>query len=215
MTGDAGGTGKTRRPRANAAAPALDAALESRIDEIVARKFAELVEANQKSLVAAKAAAAPQRKRRRLALVASKGTLDMAYPPLILASTAGSMGWEVGLFFTFYGLDIINKKRNRHLQVAPVGNPAMPVPVPNLIGAIPGMTAMATRMMKGWMDAARMPGIDELIEVCRMTGVQMIACSTTMGVMKVGEDDIMEGMDIGGAAAFLDFAAEADVSLFI
>jgi peroxiredoxin family protein len=216
MTTAGGGTSSNRRAaRAKADAPAIDSALEARIDEIVARKFAELVEANQQSLVAAKAAATTGRKRRRLALVASKGTLDMAYPPLILASTAGSMGWEVGIFFTFYGLDIINKKRNRHLQVAPVGNPAMPVPVPNLIGAIPGMTAMATKMMKGWMDAARMPSIDELIEVCRMTGVQMIACSTTMGVMKVGEQDIMEGMDIGGAAAFLDFAADADVSLFI
>ncbi len=193
----------------------LAPAVEARINEIVARKFAELVESNQRALTAARAEAKPKRRKRRLAIVASKGTLDMAYPPLILASTAGSMGWEVGIFFTFYGLDIINRKRNQHLQVAPLGNPAMPVPVPNLIGAIPGMTAMATRMMKGWMDAARMPSVDELIQVCRDTGVQMIACSTTMGVMKVDEADILEGLDIGGAAAFLDFAADADVSLFV
>ncbi|HXH23390.1 MAG TPA: DsrE/DsrF/DrsH-like family protein [Dehalococcoidia bacterium] len=211
-----GSTGRTARPRAKPDAPtSLDPALEARVEEIVARKFAELVESNLTALTAAKSTAKPERKRRRLALVASKGTLDMAYPPLILASTAGSMGWEVGVFFTFYGLDIINKKRNKHLQVAPVGNPAMPVPVPNLVGAIPGMTAMATRMMKGWMDAARMPSIDELIDVCRMTGVKMIACSTTMGVMKVSAEDIMDGMEIGGAAAFLDFAADADVSLFV
>jgi peroxiredoxin family protein len=193
----------------------LDPALEQRINEIVAEKFAELVRTNQLALAAARSEEKPKRKRRRLALVASKGTLDMAYPPLILASTAGAMGWEVGIFFTFYGLDIINKRRNRHLQVAPVGNPAMPVPVPNLVGAIPGMTAMATKMMKGWMNAARMPTVDELIQMCRASGVQMIACSTTMGVMKVDEDDIMEGMTIGGAAAFLDFAADADVNLFI
>jgi len=193
----------------------LDPALEQRINEIVAEKFAELVRTDQLALAAARSEAKPKRKRRRLALVASKGTLDMAYPPLILASTAGAMGWEVGIFFTFYGLDIINKRRNRNLQVAPVGNPAMPVPVPNVVGAIPGMTAMATKMMKGWMNAARMPTVDELIQMCRATGVQMIACSTTMGVMKVDADDIMDGMTIGGAAAFLDFAADADVNLFI
>src|SRR5262245_31016554 len=119
----------------------LDPAIEARIDEIVARKFAELVESNQQALAAARAEAKPKRRKRRLAIVASKGTLDMAYPPLILASTAGAMGWEVGVFFTFYGLDIINKKRNKHLQVPPLANPAMPVPVPNLIGALPGMTA--------------------------------------------------------------------------
>jgi peroxiredoxin family protein len=139
----------------------------------------------------------------------------MAYPPLILASTAAALGWEVGVFFTFYGLDIINTKRNQHLQVAPLGNPAMPVPVPNLIGAIPGMTAMATRMMKGWMKDANMPGVDDLLDICRRSGVQLIACSTTMGVMKVDAADIIEGLDIGGAAAFLDFAADADVNLFI
>lgn len=193
----------------------LDPAIEARIDEAVARKFAELVESSQRALAAEKAASRPRRKKRRLAIVASKGTLDMAYPPLILASSAGAMGWEVGIFFTFYGLDIINKKRNRNLQVAPLGNPAMPVPVPNFVGAIPGMTAMATKMMKGWMDAARMPGVDELIQVCRDTGVRMIACSTTMGVMKVADADVLDGLEVGGAAAFLDFAADADVSLFI
>ncbi len=210
-------TARTAAPRkpANGAEPNLSPELEARINEIVARKFSELVQSNQQALAASKAEAKPKRRQRRLAIVASKGTLDMAYPPLILASTAGSMGWDVGIFFTFYGLDIINKKRNRHLQVAPLGNPAMPVPVPNLIGAIPGMTMMATRMMKGWMEAARMPSVAELIQVCRDTGVEMIACSTTMGVMKVAEADIMEGMTIGGAAAFLDFAADADVSLFV
>jgi peroxiredoxin family protein len=194
---------------------ALDPAIEARINEIVAQKFADLMQSNQVALTAARAEAKPTRRKRRLALVASKGTLDMAYPPLILATTAAALGWEVGVFFTFYGLDIINKKRNQHLQVPPLGNPAMPVPVPNLVGAIPGMTAMATKMMKGWMTAARMPTIDEMIQMCLDSKVQMIACSTTMGVMKVDESDILEGMSVGGAAAFLDFAADADVNLFI
>jgi peroxiredoxin family protein len=193
----------------------LDPAIERRINELVAEKFAELVQSQQSALVQTKAEARPKRKKRRLAIVASKGTLDMAYPPLILASTASAMGWEVGVFFTFYGLDIINRKRNRHLQVPPLGNPAMPVPVPNLVGAIPGMTAMATKMMKGWMNAANMPTVDDFLQMCRDGNVRMIACSTTMGVMKVDDDDIMDGMEIGGAAMFLDFAAGADVSLFV
>lgn len=154
-------------------------------------------------------------RRRRLAMVASKGTLDGAYPPLILAATAASLGWEVGIFFTFYGLDIIHKKKHKKLKVAPLGNPAMPVPVPNLIGALPGMTAAATAMMKGWMKAAKLPDIGQFLDMARESGTRLFACSTTMGVMGVKESDLLPGVDIAGATAFLDFAADADVSLFI
>ncbi len=193
----------------------LDPAIEARISEVVAARLAEVLESNVRAQTEAKQVAKPKRKRRRLAIVASKGTLDMAYPPLILASTAAALGWEVSVFFTFYGLDIINRKRGKHLQVPPLGNPAMPVPVPNIIGAIPGMTAMATTMMKSWMKKAKIPTIDEMIQLCRDSGVTMIACSTTMGVMGVAQSDILDGLDCGGAAAFLDFAADADVSLFV
>lgn len=189
--------------------------VEARINEAVSARFAELMQSELRALTEARQEAKPKRRKKRLAIVASKGTLDMAYPPLILASSAAAMGWQVSIFFTFYGLDIINKKRNRHLQVAPLGNPAMPVPVPNFIGAIPGMTAIATMMMKGWMKAAAMPPVGEMIDICRNSGVEMIACSTTMGVMKVAQADILDGLNCGGAAAFLDFAADADVSLFI
>jgi peroxiredoxin family protein len=153
--------------------------------------------------------------RRRLALVASKGTLDGAYPPLILAATAASLGWEVGIFFTFYGLDILHRKRHRKLQVAPLGNPAMPVPVPNLVGALPGMTAAATAMMKRWMKRQNMPTVPEFLDLARESGVKLFACSTTMGVMGVKAKDLLPGADIAGATAFLDFAAAADVSLFV
>ncbi len=153
--------------------------------------------------------------RRRLALVASKGTLDQAYPPLILATTAASLGWEVGIFFTFYGLDILNRKKYKKLKVPPLANPAMPVPVPNLIGALPGMTAVATQMMKGWMKNASLPDLPEFIEMARGMDVKFFACSTTMGVMGVAEGDLIEGCEIAGAAAFLDFASTADVQLFI
>ncbi len=154
-------------------------------------------------------------RRRRLALVASKGTLDGAYPPLILAATAASLGWEVGIFFTFYGLDILHKKRHKKLKVAPVGNPAMPVPVPTLVGALPGMTAAATRMMKRWMKRQNMPTVPEFLDIARESGVKLFACSTTMGVMGIEREDLIPEADIAGATAFLDFAADADVSLFV
>ncbi len=154
-------------------------------------------------------------KRKRLALVASKGTLDQAYPPLILASTAASLGWEVGIFFTFYGLDILNKHKTNKLQVPSLANPAMPVPVPNIIGAIPGMTSVATSMMKGWMKKAKMPDVAEFIDMCREMEVKLFACSTTMGVMGVANEDLIDDVEIAGAAAFLDFAASAEVQMFI
>ena len=152
---------------------------------------------------------------KRLALVASKGTLDQAYPPLILATTAVSLGWEVGIYFTFYGLDILHKDRFESLKVASLANPAGPLQVPNLVGAIPGATALATKTMKKWMDNASMPTIPDFITMARDLDVTFFACATTMGVMGVTESDLIEGCDIAGAAAFLDYAATADIQLFI
>jgi peroxiredoxin family protein len=152
---------------------------------------------------------------KRIALIASKGTLDQSYPPLILATTAASLGWEAGIFFTFYGLDIVNKKKFKKLKVSAVGNPAMPVPVPTLIGALPGMTAVATKMMEGWMGKANMPKVPEFIDMCREQGVKLFACSTTMGVMGVKPEDLLDGVEIAGAAAFLDYAGDAQIQLFI
>jgi peroxiredoxin family protein len=154
-------------------------------------------------------------KRRRIALVASKGTLDQAYPPLILATTAASLGWEAGVYFTFYGLDIIHSERLEKLKVASLANPAGPIQLPNLLGALPGATAAATKMMKKWMTDARMPTVPEFIEMSHGLGVRFFACSTTMGVMGVEEDDLIKGCEIAGAAAFLDYAADADVQLFV
>ncbi|MBI5870508.1 MAG: DsrE/DsrF/DrsH-like family protein [Actinobacteria bacterium] len=152
----------------------------------------------------------------RVAIIASKGTLDMAYPPLILASTAAAMDLEVGIFFTFYGLDIVNKKKYANLKVAPVGNPAMPVPVPNIIGMLPGMTAVATKMMKGMMHKANQPSVPELIKVCAETGVKLWPCELTLQVMSVNPDDLIDEVEKScGAATFLEFALGAKVSLFI
>lgn len=159
--------------------------------------------------------AAKRARPRRLALVASKGTLDAAYPPLILATTAASLGWEVGIFFTFYGLDILHKKRHKRLKVPPLANPAMPLAVPNLVGALPGMTTVATALMRRWMKRARLPDIATFLEMARESGVRLYACSTTMGVMGIARADLIPEAEIAGATAFLDFAADADVSMFV
>lgn len=159
--------------------------------------------------------AEPSARPRRLALVASKGTLDQAYPPLILATTAASLGWEVGIYFTFYGLDILHKDRFAKLKMASVANPAGPIRLPTLIGVIPGATRAATAVMKRWMKRSRMPRTEEFIEMAQDLGVTFFACATTMGVMGVEEEDLIEGCQIAGAAAFLDFASEADVQMFV
>lgn len=154
--------------------------------------------------------------RKRIALVASKGTLDGAYPPLILSTTAASLGWEAGVYFTFFGLDIIHEDRLGKLKAASLANPSGPFHwMPNILGALPGATAGATAMMKKWMTDAKMPTIPEYIDMAQDLGVRFFACSTTMGVMGVEEDDLIKGADIAGAAAFLDFAGDADVQLYI
>jgi len=154
-------------------------------------------------------------KKKRVILIASKGSLDMAYPPLIIGATAASMDMEVAIFFTFYGLDIINKNKYESLGVAPLANPAAPMPVPNIIGVLPGMTMMATAMMKSWMGKANVKGIPEMLQMCKDGGVRMIGCQMTMDVMGVKKEDLIDGVEIGGAATMLDFAADADISFFI
>lgn len=154
-------------------------------------------------------------KPKRIALVAAKGTLDQAYPPFILATTAASLGWEAGIYFTFYGLDLIHRKRSRRLKMASLANPSGPIQLPTLLGAIPGATAAATAVMNKWMRDAKMPPVTMFIDMAQGLGVQFFACSTTMGVMGVEEKDLIDGCLIAGAAAFLDYAATADVQLFI
>lgn len=153
---------------------------------------------------------------KRIAIIASKGTLDMAYPPLILASSAAAAGMEAGIFFTFYGLDIVNKKKYRHLKVSPIANPAMPIPVPNILGMLPGMTAMATKMMEKMIKKANTPTIPELITVCHDLGVKLWPCQLTLDMMNIPIEDIIDEAEKScGAASFLDFAVEADIQLFI
>jgi len=154
-----------------------------------------------------------EEKPKKVAIIALHGSLDLAYPPLILASTAIAMDMEAAIFFTFYGLDIINKNKYKSLGVAPLANPAAPMPIPNFIGALPGMTMMATTMMKSWMDKAHVAKLPKLLDMCFEGGVKMIGCQMTMDVMGVKKDDLLDGVELGGAATFLDFAADANVTL--
>jgi peroxiredoxin family protein len=154
-------------------------------------------------------------KTKRIALIASKGTLDMAYPPLILATTAAAMEMEAVVFFTMYGLNIIDKRRYASLEVSPVGNPALPVNVPNIAGMLPGMGAMATGMMKRWFARAKVPTIPEFVQMALEANVRLIGCQMTMDVMGVRKEDLVEGTEVGGAATFLDLAADSQIQLFI
>ena len=154
--------------------------------------------------------------KKRVAIIASKGTLDMAYPPLMIASTAVAMDMECGIFFTFYGLNIVNRKKYANLKVAPLANPAMPMPVPNIIGALPGMTAVATSMMKGMMKKAGMATIPELVKICGESGVKLWPCQPTIIAMSIDPNDLVpEVTEPCGAAVYLEYAQDADVSLFI
>lgn len=154
----------------------------------------------------------------RLALIASHGSLDAAYPPLILATAATAMGMEAGIFFTFYGLEIIRKGKADKLQVAPLANPAMPQPVPgisvpNIVGVLPGMTAVATGMMNSWMKKANVAKLSELLEMGIEGGVRFFGCQMSMDVMGIKKEDLLDGIEVVGAAAFLSYASEDAIAL--
>lgn len=151
--------------------------------------------------------------KNRVAIIASKGTLDMAYPPLLLATGARAMGIEASIFFTLYGVNILKKKAR--LKVAPIANPAMPIPVPNIIGALPGMTEMASLMMKGMFKKQAVPTVRELLDMSRDTGVRLIACQMTLDVLGVKQSDLVEGIEFGGLATFLEYGMGATVTLFV
>ncbi len=154
--------------------------------------------------------------KRKLAIIASKGTLDEAYPPLILATTAGALDWEVGIFFTFYGLNLVNKKKYKKMKVSSVGNPAQPMPVPNIIGMLPGMTNLATRIMKSWMKKSKVATYPDLLRAAIDSDVKLFACQMTMDVFGMKKEDLIpEITDVLGAAGFLNYAADADVTLYI
>jgi peroxiredoxin family protein len=152
---------------------------------------------------------------KKLAIIATKGTLDWAYPPFILASTAAALGYETEIFFTFYGLQLLKKDLN--LQVSSLGNPGMPMPmpVPVLLQALPGMQSMMTMMMKQKMKAKGVAGLDELRELCVEAEVKLVACQMTVDLFEMDTKEFISGVEYGGAATFFEFAGESDICLYI
>lgn len=149
----------------------------------------------------------------KLAIIAVHGTLDLAYPPLILATAAIALDMEAAIFFTFYGLEIIKKGNADKLMVAPLANPAMPMPVPNIIGMLPGMTAMATGMMNGWMKKANVAKLSELLDMAVEGGVKLMACQMSMDVMGIKKEELIDGIEVVGAATFLNYASQNAIAL--
>jgi peroxiredoxin family protein len=155
-----------------------------------------------------------QLKRNKLVIICSKGSLDMAYPPLMLATTAAAMGMQVDLYFTFWGMNMISKKNIDSMKVSPVGNAALPIP--NILGMIPGMSSMMTSMMKKRMQKIKVPSVREMIATAKESGVKFHACSNTMEIMGFKKEDLIpEVDDVIGAATYLDLASEDAITLFI
>ncbi len=157
--------------------------------------------------------------QKKLAIIATKGSLDWAYPPFILASTAAALDYEVEIFFTFYGLALLRKDIN--LKVTPLGNPAMPMPMnmdkwfPVMGTALPGMEAIMSSMMKAKMKKKGVASIEQLRDICVESGVKLVACQMTVDLFDFESDDLIDGLEFGGAATFFEFAEEADITLYI
>ena len=199
---------------------------DSLIDEIIKRRLDEILPQKiEEKLAEQKANKTPS-----MTIIATKGTLDWAYPPFILSSTGAALGWDVSVFFTFYGLELL-KKDLSGLQVSPLGNPAMPMKmpfgpewfrsirwnVPNAVQSlIPGFEAFATAMMRRSVKNKGVADIAELRGLCIEAGVNLIGCQMTVDLFGYAREDfIPEVQDYVGAATFLPMAKDADVSLFI
>jgi peroxiredoxin family protein len=192
----------------------LDRLINERLEALLPNKLAELREKQTPSMC----------------IIATKGTLDWAYPPFILASTASALGWNVSVFFTFYGLNLL-KKDVSSLKVSPLGNPGMPMKmpfgpewfkhinwnIPNAVqGIVPGFETVATTLMKQTIRNKGVAPIEELRAACVEGGVNLIGCQMTVDLFGfTHEDFIPEVKEYCGAATFLPMARDADVSLFI
>jgi peroxiredoxin family protein len=165
---------------------------------------------------------------KRMAIIATKGTLDWAYPPFILASTAAALGYEVQIFFTFYGLQML--KKDLDLKVSPLGNPGMPMKmpfgpgwfrninwnIPNAVqGVIPGFESLATVLMKQTIKNKGVASIPELRGLCQEAEVKMIACQMTVDLFGMDPSEFIDGIEYGGAAMFLEFAGDTDICLYM
>jgi len=195
----------------------IDELIQNRLDEILPPRI-------EQALIAREQARTPS-----MTLIATKGTLDWAYPPFILAATAAALGWEVKVFFTFYGLNLL-KRDISDLKVSSLGNPGMPMrmpfgpdwfkavnwDIPNLVQAnIPGFESMATMLMKQTIRNNGVASIEELRSLAVEAGVRLIACQMTVDLFGFGRNDFIDGLEFAGAATFLPEAQKADVNLFV
>jgi peroxiredoxin family protein len=196
------------------------------LDELIRRRLDEILPQKIEEHLAAMRSAKPG----SMTIIATKGTLDWAYPPFILSSTAAALGWDVSVFFTFYGLQLLRKDIS-HLKVSPLGNPGMPMKmpfgpewfrslnwnIPNAVQSIvPGFEAMATSLMKQTIKNKGVADIGELRGLCIEAGVNLIGCQMTVDLFGFEHGDfIPEVKEYVGAATFLPMARDADVSLFI
>lgn len=147
-----------------------------------------------------------------ITIVVTKGSLDWAYPPLILGSTATALGYECRMFFTFYGLQLL--RRRLRLQVSPLGNPALAPRMPVLVKALPGMQALFTRKMQEKVHAKGVADIEELRRICLDAEVRMYACQMTAELHNYRKKDFVPGVEFAGAATFFQSASESDICLF-
>ncbi len=155
-----------------------------------------------------------------MSIIVTKGTLDWAYPPFILATTAAAMGVNVSMFFTFYGLALV--KKDLDLQISPLGKPDMAMPMmgmhmkmPNMIAMLPGVNAAATTMMKNLIAKKGVASIPQLREAAIESDVEMIACQMTLDLFEYKKDDLIPGIKLGGAATYMENALKADINLYI
>jgi peroxiredoxin family protein len=197
--------------------PEIEELINKRLDELLPQKLEALLQEREESRTPS------------MTIICTKGTLDWGYPPFILASTAAALGWDVTLFFTFYGLQLV-KKDISDLQVSPIANPGMPMKmpfgpdwfksinwnIPNIVQTnIPGFEAMATSLMKQTIANNGVASLAELRELSQEAGVKFVVCQMTVELFGFDHGDFIEGMDYVGAASFLPEAQKADVNLFI
>lgn len=199
---------------------------DTQLEELIARRIDELLPQKLEEALAKR----EQKRTPAMSIIATKGTLDWAYPPFILASTASALGWDVSVFFTFYGLQLLRKDLS-HLKVSPLGNPAMPMKmpfgpdwfkritwnIPNAVqSVVPGFESLATTLMEKTIANHGVAKVEELREACIEADVKLIGCQMTVDLFGFSREDfIPEVSEYCGAASFLSIAQGTDVSLFI
>jgi peroxiredoxin family protein len=193
--------------------------IEERVKTAVDKKVNAEVEKRLNELIEAKLKAVKEKetKPKRLAIaVVSKGTIDAAYPALVLATASAALDMECGVYFSFFGLNILKKANQDGLKIVPLGNPAMPIPLPNLLAILPGVSAFATWFMKRQIKQKKIASIPELMTIAKESGVKLWPCQMAMDMFDIKREDLIDGLqEPVGAATFLEFAADADITLFI